>query len=124
MERKQPQSNTFSSQSLSESTESPPDARIFAAIAGLNSDLANAQRELARKNAELDGAVREKNQILGMAAHDLRNPLGIIVGMVDLLVEELGESLSAENRELLASRGCLGRLHARPGRRYARLLED
>lgn len=101
MQHQQPQPDTFSSQSLSESAESPPDARIFAAIAGLNSDLANTQRELARKNAELDAAVREKNQILGMAAHDLRNPLGVIVGMVDLLVEELGESLSAENRQLL-----------------------
>ena len=37
-----------------------------------------------------------------MAAHDLRNPLGIIVGMVELLVEELAGSLSEENRELLA----------------------
>ena len=72
------------------------------ALAGLNSELANAQRELARKNAELASAVREKNQMLGMAAHDLRNPLGVIAGMVDLLSEELADSLSAENRELLA----------------------
>ncbi len=101
MEHKQPQPDAFSSQRLSDGTESPPDARIFAAMTDLNSDLANAQRELARKNLELDGAVREKNQMLGMAAHDLRNPLGIIAGVVDLLVEELGESLSEENRQLL-----------------------
>jgi signal transduction histidine kinase len=37
-----------------------------------------------------------------MAAHDLRNPLGIIVGMVELLVEKLAGSLGEENRELLA----------------------
>ena len=72
------------------------------ALAGLNSELANAQRELARKNAELASAVAEKNQMLGMAAHDLRNPLGVIAGMVELLRAELADSLSAENRELLA----------------------
>ncbi|MGA6970702.1 MAG: HAMP domain-containing sensor histidine kinase [Candidatus Binatus sp.] len=82
--------------------DSPDDARVVRALAGLNSELANAQRELARRNAELAGAVREKNQLLGMAAHDLRNPLGIIVGVVDLLGLELADSLSAENRELFS----------------------
>ena len=37
-----------------------------------------------------------------MAAHDLRNPLGVIAGVVDVLDEELADSLSAENRELLS----------------------
>jgi signal transduction histidine kinase len=68
----------------------------------LNSELTNARRELARKNAELDGAIREKNQMLGMAVHDLRNPLGVIAGVVDLLAEELAETLGEDNRKLLA----------------------
>lgn len=81
---------------------SPDNARVVHALAGLNTELANAQRELARTNAELNGAIREKNQLLGMAAHDLRNPLGIIVGIVDLLGAEPAASLSHENRELLS----------------------
>jgi signal transduction histidine kinase len=72
------------------------------ALAGLNSQLATAQRQLTRRNAELSAAIREKNQLLGMAAHDLRNPLSIIVGIVDLLADDLGASLSAENRELFS----------------------
>ena len=41
--------------------------------------------------------------MLGMAAHDLRNPLGVIVGMVDILGEDLASTLSEENRNLLAA---------------------
>ncbi len=80
----------------------PDDAHVVQALAGLNSDLANARRELARRNADLESVLREKNLLLGMAVHDLRNPLGIIVGIVDLLAEELGVSLSAENLELFS----------------------
>ena len=93
---------SLSVQSCDKGGESPDDARVVLALAGLNSELANAQRELERRNAELDAAIREKNQLLGMAAHDLRNPLGIIVGVVDLLREELADSLSEENRELFS----------------------
>jgi two-component system, OmpR family, sensor kinase len=96
------QPETFSSRSRDRGGESPDDARIVLALAGLNTELANTQRELARRNAELNGAIKEKNQLLGMAAHDLRNPLGVIVGIVDLLNEELADSLTAENRELFA----------------------
>jgi signal transduction histidine kinase len=94
--RQQPQ--TLCAQNADEGGAS--DALVVRALADLNSELANAQRELARRNAELADAVREKNQMLGMAAHDLRNPLGIIAGVVDVLTDELADSLSAENREL------------------------
>ena len=80
----------------------PEEARVVQALTSLNSELANAQRELARKNAELNSAIREKNQLLGMAAHDLRNPLGVILGIADLLSEEPVASLSTENRKLFA----------------------
>ncbi len=93
------------SQSLYVGDESPDDANVVQALAGLNNELANAQRELARKNAELAAAIAEKNQMLGMAAHDLRNPLGVVIGMVDLLAEELADALSEENRALLARVG-------------------
>jgi two-component system, OmpR family, sensor kinase len=96
------QPETFSSKSEDRGDESQDDARIVRALASLNSELANAQRELARRNSELAAVIREKNQLLGMAAHDLRNPLGVIVGVVDMLGEELADSLSAENRELFS----------------------
>ena len=96
------QPETFGSKSRDQGDESPDNIRIVQALAGLNSELANTQRELARRNSELSAVIREKNQLLGMAAHDLRNPLGVIVGVMDLLGEELADSLSAENRELLS----------------------
>jgi signal transduction histidine kinase len=95
------QPHAFISPSPKQGRHSPDDDSVVRGLASLNSELANAQRELARKNAELAEAVREKNQMLGMAAHDLRNPLGVIVGMVEVLEEELADSLSAQNRELL-----------------------
>jgi two-component system, OmpR family, sensor kinase len=84
------------------SLQLPDDGQVVQALAGLNSELTNTQRELARRNAELDDAIKEKNQLLGMAAHDLRNPLGVIVGVIDILNEELADSLSAENQKLFS----------------------
>lgn len=42
--------------------------------------------ELKEKNEELKKLNEQKNQFLGMAAHDLRNPLGAISGLSDLLM--------------------------------------
>ncbi|MGB0890634.1 MAG: ATP-binding protein, partial [Solirubrobacterales bacterium] len=50
--------------------------------------------EIQEKNTELEKLNQAKNDFIGMAAHDLRNPLGIISGYVKLLVMDLGESLS------------------------------
>ncbi len=55
----------------------------------LNNELIDLQRELARKNAELERLNQQKNQFLGMAAHDLRNPLGVIMAYSEFLIDEL-----------------------------------
>ena len=64
-----------------------PDADAYEKMMRLNSELANAQRELTKKNLELERANKLKNQFLGMAAHDLRNPIGAIRSFANLLLD-------------------------------------
>lgn len=54
--------------------------------------------ELERKNNELSFLNEEKNHLIGIVAHDLRNPLNQIKGLVNLL-QMLGDSASAEEKE-------------------------
>jgi signal transduction histidine kinase len=67
-------------------------------ISRLNNELVSMQRELAKKNAELELLNKEKNHFLGMAAHDLRNPLYAILLHSEFL---LNEYQSQENHEFL-----------------------
>ena len=62
-------------------------------MSALNNELINLQRELARKNADLQRVNDLKNQFLGMAAHDLRNPLAIIYTHSQLLIEQASDNL-------------------------------
>ena len=48
-------------------------------LSRVSDELANAHRELAKQNFELEHANRLKNQFLGMVAHDLRNPVATIL---------------------------------------------
>ena len=59
--------------------------------------LAQTQRELAEKNAQLIELNQEKNEFLSIAAHDLKNPLIAILGMTSLL----NMDLDTGNREVL-----------------------
>lgn len=45
-----------------------------------------ANKELLATNTELDEANRMKTQLLSMAAHDLKNPLGVILGYSDIIL--------------------------------------
>jgi signal transduction histidine kinase len=63
------------------------DDDIYERMMRLNSELATAQRELTKKNLELERANQLKNQLLGMAAHDLRNPIGAIRSFSTLLLD-------------------------------------
>ena len=48
-------------------------------------NMQNALRELASSNDQLKQLNQEKNEFLGMAAHDLKNPLTVVIGSAELL---------------------------------------
>lgn len=67
----------------------------------MNNEMVALQRELARKNAELQRLDQLKNELLGTAAHDLRNPLAIIIGYTKILARA-GSALDDRHREMLS----------------------
>ena len=83
-------------------TEGETDSKIYDEITRLNNELIAMQRELARKNAELERLNEQKNELLGMAAHDLRNPLQSILSYSLFLLEDLSDELSEEHVEFLS----------------------
>ncbi len=72
-------------------------------LSKLNNELVNLQRELSKKNMELAKLNRLKNQFLGMAAHDLRNPLAAILSQSEYLIEELKNKIPDEETDFLKS---------------------
>lgn len=65
----------------------------------LNGEVNDLNRELQRRAAELERLVELKSRFIGMAAHDLRNPIGGIRGMSDVLrqeAESAGDDARAE----------------------------
>lgn len=67
-----------------------------------NADLSNMARQLQKANAELCKLHEVKNHFLGMAAHDLRNPIGAIIAYSDFVLEE-AEGLTEEQQGFLQS---------------------
>ncbi len=65
------------------------------------SKLKRMAEELQGKNERLKELDQHKNHMLGMAAHDIRNPLGIILGYARFLQVDAGPMLSAEHRAFL-----------------------
>lgn len=46
-------------------------------------------RELEQKRAELEQLNEKKNELLGVAAHDLRSPLNVIIGYLRLIIQDI-----------------------------------
>jgi len=83
-------------------------ARLSREVLQLNQELCNLGRELALKNAELAVKNEElaklnalKNQFLGMAAHDLRKPIGVILNYAEFVMEEAVGGLTPEHLQFL-----------------------
>ena len=76
-------------------------AELYDELSRLNNDLITAQRELARRNAELVQLNSEKNKLLGMAAHDLRNPLSVILNYSELLLGQSDVALDPGKRRFI-----------------------
>lgn len=66
-----------------------------------HNDLLEVHRLLEQKTIELEKLNQEKNRFLGIAAHDLRNPLTTIYTVADLIAEELKDKISAETKDFL-----------------------
>lgn len=75
----------------------------FYDLSKVNNEMANLQREMAKRNQELVRLSAEKNRLLGMAAHDLRNPLGVISAYAEFLEVEAADVLDPEQREFVVA---------------------
>ncbi len=62
--------------------------RAFSKMRDANARLASSNEELARLN-------QEKNEFLGIAAHDLKNPLTVVIGSAELIKGGLAKEQSA-----------------------------
>jgi two-component system, OmpR family, sensor kinase len=78
------------------------DDDMYNEISRLNNELVAMQRELAKKNAELTRLNELKNQFLGMAAHDLRNPLQGILSCAEFLIDETAGKLDPSQAGFLS----------------------
>ena len=76
---------------------------MYDELSRLNNELANLQRELAKKNVELERLSHLKDQFLGMAAHDLRTPLSVALGYSSFVIDDLGGVLDERQRSYLAA---------------------
>ncbi len=69
-------------------------------VLGLNQELNNLTRKLHKQNAQLERLNREKNQFLGMAAHDLRKPIGLVMSYSEFLIDD-ADTLDAEQLQFV-----------------------
>ncbi len=74
--------------------------RVNHELMAVNREITNLQRELARRQAELVRLNEQKNEFLGIAAHDLRSPLTVVQGFASLLLNR-PEIPAEERNELL-----------------------
>ncbi|HYK02136.1 MAG TPA: HAMP domain-containing sensor histidine kinase [Thermoanaerobaculia bacterium] len=73
---------------------------LYEELARMNNDLATAQRELARTVDQLQRLNSYKDELLGVAAHDLRNPLNANAAFITFLLQDPG-ALGDNNKVLL-----------------------
>jgi len=78
------------------------DSELYDELSHLNNELVTLQRQMAKQNIILERLNEQKNQFLGMAAHDLRNPLSIILAYSGFLLEEAVDALTEEQIEFVS----------------------
>jgi len=77
------------------------DDKFYQEITKLNNELVNLQRELTLKNKELEKLNELKNRFIGMAAHDLRSPLNVIMNFSDFILDDASDALKADHKKFL-----------------------
>ena len=83
-----------------------------------------AEDALARKSTELAALNEQKNQFLGMAAHDLRNPMAVIMARSEFVLGgDLGP-INTGTAQVHRGNQTQQRVHAQAGQRLARCIQD
>jgi len=77
------------------------DVELYNELARLNNELVTAQRELIKRNIELERLNELKNEFIGVAAHDMRNPLQVIQGFSVMLLNKRFGELNAEQQQFV-----------------------
>ncbi len=67
----------------------------------INNEYSNLTRELQKNNAELQHLINLKNELLGIAAHDLRNPISQIKMCSEFLIDDIGKFIGEEQKTFL-----------------------
>lgn len=75
------------------------------------------RHQLERAALELERLNQMKNSFLGLASHELKTPLTIIIGYVDLLLNEMNTTMDQASRDLLQH-------IARAGDRLSEIVRD
>lgn len=65
--------------------------------------LRESQSQLLERNTLLESLNEQKNRLLGMAAHDLRNPLGVILAYSEFLETDAFPVLDEDQRDFVSS---------------------
>jgi signal transduction histidine kinase len=72
-------------------------ARLEERVSQRTQDLMSANRRLAAQWSRLRQANTFKSEILGTVAHDLKNPLAVILGRTEILKEMIGAASTPDN---------------------------
>jgi signal transduction histidine kinase len=68
-------------------------------LSEVNNELITVQRQLLKKTTELEKLNKLKDRIIGMAAHDLRNPLSVIMTFTEHMLNEHNEQSSLTEQQ-------------------------
>ncbi len=66
-----------------------------------NKKLTEIHKEIAKKNLQLEKLNEDKNKFLGMAAHDIRNPVGVALSFSSMILELYRTGLDPEVEEYI-----------------------
>ncbi len=75
--------------------------QLFGSLSSINSELILTQKALNKKNKELLRVNELKNRLIGIAAHDLRNPISLIYSYSDLLLEDCKKLLDEDHYDFV-----------------------
>lgn len=98
---KRSEANRFQLQEIKDSNQSFLN-KLYIEVENSRNIIEKQKEKLEDSNKKLFELNQLKNKFLGMAAHDLRNPLGIIRNFSEILMEDAEDALNGEQRDWLS----------------------